>query len=236
MRSSNDRWVAFDLDDTLHDFTSASRAASEAVFARLVARRAGLALEELRQTYGAVCRAYVGAFVDGRTSAAYRRERMEALLRRSGVPIDEAAACVRVYARTLDRSLRPEPGAAAALATLRERGYRLAVVSEGPHDAQERALRRLGMHDRIDLLVTSNRERLSKRDGLYARFARLAGAAPSACTVVGDSLAADVCPALAAGMRAIRYDPRGLGAEDPQIVRVARLADVPDRCADRDSA
>ena len=68
------------------------------------------------------------------------------------------------------------------------------VVSEGPHDAQEATLARLGIAPLVDLLVTLAAERTSKRGGLLKIALGRAQCLPHELIYVGDSLENDIWP------------------------------------------
>ena len=76
------------------------------------------------------------------------------------------------------------------------------VVSEGPHDAQEATLARLGLAPYVDLLVTSGQERRSKKEGLLQVALAKAGCLPQNSVFIGDNMDCDILPALALGMEA----------------------------------
>ena len=79
----------------------------------------------------------------------------------------------------------------------------MVVSTEGPHDAQETTISRLGIAPYVDLLVTSSMEGLTKRGGLLKRALDKAGCAPGAVIYAGDSIKCDIAPARALGVRAI---------------------------------
>ena len=69
------RWVAFDIDDTLHFYRKASGRASAAVFEYLD-EESGCGVGRLRAAYAGILKeAQKGAFADGRTARECRSER-----------------------------------------------------------------------------------------------------------------------------------------------------------------
>ena len=91
-------------------------------------------------------------------------------------------------------NLKLKEGAAEALRECKLSGYSVMIVTEGPQDAQETTLERLGLAQYADLLVTSGRERVSKRDGLLKRALEIAACAPDELIYIGDSLVSDILP------------------------------------------
>ena len=89
--------------------------------------------------------------------------------------------------------------------------------AEGPHDAQETTISRLGIAPYVDLLVTSSREGLTKCGGLLKCALDKAGCAPSAAIYVGDSVECDIAPARALGVRAIYAGEQDQAPEDVEM-------------------
>ena len=122
--------IAFDLDDTLHDFSAASAAATHAVYDD-ISQRDGIAHDALHHTYQQIISASVKSFTDGRTSYEYRYDRMSALLKRFSLhSTARAHQCVEIYAQVLKSALTLEDGAIDALTSLKARSIRIAVISE----------------------------------------------------------------------------------------------------------
>ncbi|HZP43286.1 MAG TPA: HAD-IA family hydrolase [Candidatus Binatia bacterium] len=118
------------------------------------------------------------------------------------------------------------PDVAPALAALRARGLRLAIVS----NFDTRLLRLvdgLGLARLVDDVVPSTQAGAAKPDPAIFRaaLARL-GARPAAALHVGDHAAVDVAGARAAGMHAALL-ARGAEAGTPGVPRLASLAELP---------
>jgi HAD superfamily hydrolase (TIGR01509 family) len=92
----------------------------------------------------------------------------------------------------------------ALLETLRERGYKLALVSNAfdPPDLLHRDLEKLGITERLDTALFSSELGARKPDPTIFReaLARL-DVAPERALFVGDTLATDIAGASALGMR-----------------------------------
>lgn len=199
---SSVQWVAFDLDDTLHFYRKASGRAAAAVFDHLD-DEFGCGVDQLRAAYAGLLKdAQQGAFADGRTARECRGERFGKLLAMfSIIPDRHLDQALDVYDATLAANLELKEGAIALLQDIKRAGRSVMVVTEGPHDAQETTISRLGIAPYVDLLVTSSTERLTKRAGLLQRALEKAGCAPTAVIYVGDSVECDVLPARALGVR-----------------------------------
>jgi putative hydrolase of the HAD superfamily len=195
------RWVAFDLDDTLHYFKRASSRAAEAVFAE-IERRFGIGTDDLDEAYRMILQAARSKhFSESRTSREYRAERFEALLGAFAVnPAPVLNRLLAIYDTALSEALELKPGALEALTAAKRAGLSVMVISEGPHDAQTLTIERLGITPSIDLLVTSAGEQASKTHGLFEKALRRAGCERQEVLYVGDSIDRDIAPTSALGI------------------------------------
>jgi putative hydrolase of the HAD superfamily len=196
-------WIGFDLDDTLHYYREASGRACQAVFDYLH-DEFGCDPDELNARYALILKeAQSGSFTEGKTSRALRGERFGRLMTEfSIIPHLHLDRALDAYDEALARHLRLTASAKEVLAALKQAGFSIMVVSEGPHDAQETTLARLGLAPFVDLLVTSGQERRSKREGLLKVALERAGCDPQSCIFIGDNMECDILPALALGMEA----------------------------------
>jgi putative hydrolase of the HAD superfamily len=168
---------------------------------------------------------------DGRDAgslAALRRRCAEAMLPALGVPVDPDALTEALLAAL---RFRAYPDAAPALQSVRERGLSIVVVSNWDHSLHER-LAETGLAPLVDASVASAELGCAKPDpAIFAHALELARAPAAAALHAGDSLAADVEGALAAGLRAVLVARRGTPATVPAGVPViASLAELPALC------
>ena len=219
------QWIGFDLDDTLHFYRKASGRAAEAAFEYLN-DEFGCDLDLLKDRYADILRkAQRGSFTEGKASRVLRGERFGALMAEfSIIPHHHLDRVLDTYDDALARHLELKEGALEVLSGLRQLGFSVVVVSEGPHDAQETTLARLGLAPYVDLLITSGQEGRSKREGLLKIALAKAECAPERCVFIGDNMECDILPALALGM-AVFYV-----GEDTQIPpgaeKLSSLADL----------
>jgi len=127
---------------------------------------------------------------------------------------------------------REVPGARAALAAVAATGARIAIVSnaDGTVEAQLRAdgICQVGPGDGVDVdvVLDSGVLGVGKPDPAIFRLALDAvGVAPERALHVGDTPAADVAGARAAGVHAVLVDPYD-HHPDADVVRIRHLADV----------
>jgi len=210
------RAVLIDLDDTLLDHTSSSRAALSAV-CRANPALAALPFAEVLADHAAILEELHREVLRGACSLdAARTERFRRLLTRHGADADPAlaAAC---YRATYQAARQAVPGALALLEQLRGRAA-VAVVSNNVQAEQEEKLRHLGMHHLIDVLVASETVGVAKPDpAIFAAALRQLGCAAADAVMVGDSWATDVLGARAAGVRAVWLNRHGFPCPDPAL-------------------
>jgi putative hydrolase of the HAD superfamily len=121
----------------------------------------------------------------------------------------------------------PYPDAAPTLATLREAGLRLAVVSNWDCSL-ERVLSQVGLGAALDTVVVSAQAGMAKPDpAIFTLALERLRRRPGEALFVGDSLETDVAGASRAGLRPILIDRAGAAAGDPDLELVATLADLP---------
>jgi putative hydrolase of the HAD superfamily len=152
-----------------------------------------------------------------------------------GVPddrLDEGTATLLAEFGRGDVWIRQIPGAREALQVLADLGLGLAVVSnaDGTVEAQLRndGICQVGPGDgvEVELVLDSGVVGISKPDPAIFRLALDAlGVAPDRAVHVGDTPAADVAGAVAAGIRPVLVDPYDLHL-DATCTRVATLAEV----------
>lgn len=153
---------------------------------------------------------------------------LEAVLR--GLGLEEegrrraAAAAVREEHARANLWSRGGTGARETLAALRERGYRIGVVSNA--DGRVRALlESAGLAPHLEIVIDSAEVGVEKPDPriFFAATERL-GVAPADCAFVGDVWEIDVVGARAAGMHPILI---GRGTV-PELEGVDRISALPD--------
>ncbi len=225
------RWIAFDLDDTLHDFKRASSRASEAVF-REIERQFGIGVDELGEAYREILRAaQSGHFSQPKASREYRAERFGALL--GGFAVDPGPhldPLLDIYDAALGEALELKPGVRQVLISAKRADLSVMVVSEGPHDAQTTTIERLGIAPSVDLLVTSGGEGASKSDGLFEKALERAGCECHEVLYVGDSIDRDLAPTAALGMASVYVGDEELPSDSAAMrLDLAALSHLLDR-------
>ena len=125
--------------------------------------------------------------------------------------------------------LAPYPGAIETLQAFRARGVRLALLTNGEAANQRRSVERHGLASYFDCIVIEGEFGAGKPDERVFRHAlRAVSSSPETTWMIGDSLEADIAPALSLGMHAVWVDaggeglPSGAKARPHRIVRAIR--------------
>jgi HAD superfamily hydrolase (TIGR01509 family) len=147
-------------------------------------------------------------------------ERVERWSRRIGLPLDPDQLAERFVATVPLLQVRLAPGADQALARLKRRGFRLAIVSNVTHEPPEAihaVLAEHGLDRRFDSVVLSTDVgRAKPRREPFRRALSDLGAAPGRTVHIGDA-AVDFLGARAAGIRPLLYT--GLNRWKPDQLR-----------------
>jgi putative hydrolase of the HAD superfamily len=224
------KWFFFDLDDTLHSFRAASSAATTTIFNLIIDQNPELQLgvQDLEVSYAKVLNSSTqAAFVDGKTSHQYREARFRVLLERHRVQTTEQdmRALLECYESTLAVNLELKPHALSLIQVLKSRGKKIAVITEGPQDAQERTLTALGLTPLIEYLATTNKLGIAKIDGMFPRVLQTLGVSAEEVVMVGDNWERDVVPAMEAGITCVWFDEKGLDGRDG-VMSVKSLSEL----------
>jgi putative hydrolase of the HAD superfamily len=226
--------VLFDLDDTLFDHEASARAALAVVRSRF-ACFARLTAADFERTHAQFLERLHQRVIDGAVGIDEARiERFRLLFDAAGEAADEgrAADAARCYRGAYVGARRPVAGAAALLAALHGR-VRIGIVSNNVLDEQRQKLERCGLTSYISALVVSEEAGVSKPDpGIFGIALERLGCAPDEGLMIGDSWANDVAGALAAGIPAMWFNPRGGEPPDSTVcVPVLRSLEPADAAA-----
>ncbi|MGD2122469.1 MAG: HAD-IIIA family hydrolase [Gemmatimonadota bacterium] len=102
-----------------------------------------------------------------------------------------------------------DPSTPAALDSLSEAGYRMAVISNADGRV-EGLLEKAGIRDRFEFVMDSELEGVEKPDPeIFLRACRRMGVKPAESLYVGDLYPIDVKGSRAAGLQAVLLDPMG---------------------------
>lgn len=118
-----------------------------------------------------------------------------------------------------------DEGTKPALETLKDRGHRLAVISNADGRV-ETLIREAGIHHLFEFVMDSAVEGVEKPNPeIFLRACRRMGVPPGDSLYVGDLYPVDVLGARAAGMEALLLDP--MGRLDRPVERIPNVAALP---------
>jgi putative hydrolase of the HAD superfamily len=211
------RAVLFDLDDTLFDHRVCARTALTTLHEAYDAFR-NRPFEEVERLHASFLEQLHVRVTSGELPLEQaRRERFRRLFTAVGVtPSDDVVVeAAETYRGGYMKIRRAVAGAAALLAAVKERSQ-VGIVSNNLLEEQQGKLRQCGLDRFVDELVVSEETGMSKPDPRIFQIAldRL-GCRADDVVMVGDSWAADVIGARAAGIRAIWFNPEHLPTPEP---------------------
>lgn len=205
--------VLFDLDDTLHDDTHAFTSAAEEV-AREIALEHGVDALALKAAYIAEAQGFWHRLSPEqlRTRLTGLRQTMwYAALGRVG--IDDRGLAERSAQQYNDyrkKYFTVFPGAFDVLRTLRERGMRMGILTNGFSETHREKIALLQLGEYFDAIFIADEVGMIKPDPLlFAHACTTLGSAPARTAMVGDRYERDVRGALDAGLFAIWFNVRG---------------------------
>ena len=211
--------VIFDLDDTLYDYKALERAAFECV-GELVRKRLGVSEEQYEDAFMRARKATkekLGETAASHSRMLYFQKTLEYLDIR---PLYLALEMYETYWGFFLDNMGLYPGVRELLEALHERYIRVGVCTDLLAHIQHRKLRRLGMMDDVDCLVTSEEAGVEKpAPGIFHLcLEKLRLPAGEVC-FVGDNLERDVKGAMAAGLQAVWFHPESEGGLREKMMR-----------------
>ena len=205
--------VLFDLDDTLHDDTYAYHNAAEEV-AREVAAEHGVDAIALKAAYIAQAEGFwhrLSAHDLKVRLASIRASMWQAALDSVGAGGDPELAqrSAERYNAYRVKYFTLFPGAVDLLRSLRERGMKLGIVTNGLSETHREKIALLQISEFFDAIFLSDEVGMVKPDPLlFAHACRTLGCAPAHSAMVGDRYDRDIRGALEAGLYTIWLNVR----------------------------
>jgi len=218
------RAVFLDIDDTLVDFTTASRAALTAMIGR----------SDMWSLWERITDEYVARVVTGELDyPTMHRRRTAAFLEAIGVAVDEADAArfERRRAAGMRARFRLFDDVLPCLTRLRANGLRIAAVTNASGTHQRAKLEELGLSPYIDHVAIAGEVGAAKPDPLifYSACAAV-DCEPHEAMHVGDRLRTDAVGARKAGLRGVWLNRSGARATVPEgVTEIGSLAELADQ-------
>lgn len=226
--------VLFDLDDTLHDDTHAFTSAAEEV-AREIALEHGVDALALKRAYIAEAEGFWHRLTPEQLKTrltGIRATMWGAALERVGIDDHEIALTSAArYNEYRKKYFAVFPGAIDTLRTLRNRGLRLGILTNGFSETHREKIALLQIGEFFDAIFIADEVGMIKPDPLlFAHACTTLGSAPSRSAMVGDRYERDVRGALEAGLYAVWLNIRGEtlppGVPPPDAI-CATIGEVP---------
>jgi putative hydrolase of the HAD superfamily len=227
--------VLFDLDDTLHDDTTAYRTAARTAAAP-IARERGLDLDRLVAAYERAAMNFWSSLTAENLSRAIEDERVRLWHEALGdAGLDDLALARRAaagyVAARAGNALELLPGAVEVLSELRRSGCKLGLVTNGFAATHHEKIDRLGLRPLMDAFFLADEVGMVKPDpDLFRHACRVLDSDPARSAMVGDRYARDVLGAHEAGLFTILLDVHAIpipeGSPRPDVV-VASITEVP---------
>lgn len=223
------RWVLFDLDGTLLDYTAAETAAVRATLLD-----AGLEpTPELLAAYREINARHWAALERGETTGARLRvERWRELLTLYGVDHADPDALAQRYLDHLAAGAQLHDGAYEVVSDLAE-DHAIAYVTNGLADVQRPRLLASSLAGFAEVVVISDEIGVAKPDPAFfdAAFERMGRPARDEVVLVGDSLSADIAGGRAYGLTTVWLADATACDQQlddaPPDHRITRLSELP---------
>lgn len=215
------KYVWVDLDDTVWDFAGNSHLSLATLYERHRLDRFFGDVNTWRDTYRRHNHDLWDLYNQGKITREYlQRERFLRPLLEMGVSRDEADSLWPVlhtdYLDILGSHLALIDGARPLLDLLREKGYRVGVISNGFKGIQYKKLRSSGLDGWFDNVVLSDEIEVNKPDRRLFDYAlQKAGTTARESVIIGDNPSTDIRGGALAGWQTIYFNRGGRGPQSP---------------------
>lgn len=225
--------VLFDLDDTLHDDSTAYKTAVRRV-AGDVAAAYGIDAEHLFRAYVAEANGFWKTLSQEHLSTPIIDARVQMwsdALVASGVPLNTALAakCGQDYGDYRNEVLALSPGALDLIVALRERGCKIGIVTNGFAATHHEKIDLLGLRPYIDGLFLADEMNMVKPEPeIFRLVCRTLGSLPERTAMVGDRYDRDVIGAGHVGLFTVLIDVHAIPLPDGAVPPDATVNEIGD--------
>ncbi|KAF5644918.1 hypothetical protein F52700_2399 [Fusarium sp. NRRL 52700] len=203
--------VFFDLDNTLFDHQKSLNCAISAV--RTTFPVLGeTPLDVLAEKYNEALKAVYGRHLRNEIAQEDQSaEKIKLFFKSLGLEEPDSECITRfrsVYITEYRMKRSAMPGSIQVLTKLRNNGYRIAIITNGPTESQIEKAKAIGVFDLVECVITSEEVGHPKPDGRIFQYAlEKLDVQPDHAYMVGDSVEADIKGALDAKITPILYIP-----------------------------
>ena len=224
-------YLFFDLDNTFWDVRQNQYNAQKELFAVYDMGRYFGTFENYLQSYASINEKLWIGYRDGKIgqeglwSGRYVR-----LLRSVG--IDDESLAMRMsddYLRIVPSFHALMPYAKEVLGYLYGKGYPMALITNGFEQVQQDKVRRAGLSDYFQYVITSEKAGFTKPNaGIFEYALQKAGVKNTESVMIGDDSYNDIYGAVKAGMDTVYFNPAGEKHELHPTYEIRTLAELKD--------
>lgn len=197
--------VVFDLDNTLYDYDTYNKTAEERLF-HSMSEEFDISICDAHNLLSQA-KAHIKQL--GCVAASHNRLLyMQNICEQMGKsPFEYAMKLYYCYWDTILELMRPFDYVMPLFKYLKDKGIKIAILTDMTAHIQYRKIERLGLGKYIDCIVTSEEAGAEKPDvKMFKCIIDKLGFKPNEILMIGDSLCKDVDGAKTAGMKAILYE------------------------------
>ncbi len=220
----------FDLDHTLWDFERNSSESLDEIFHTLSLQDHGVSSkQQFIDTFIKINTHLWDEFDRGRIHHSYiRANRFLMVFDSLGIPCPENHLEIgELYLHTLPYKKHLLHGALDMLGYVKERGYRLHIVTNGFTEIQARKIASSGISHFFENVITFETANAKKPDpDIFACAVQQANASKGECIMIGDNWLADIIGARNFGLDTVYYNPSGLQFDENPTYDIRLLEEL----------
>lgn len=221
--------VFFDLDRTLWDFETNSKATLEELFSELdLASKLGVSDQEFIKEYKRINAIFWTDYRNGVIDKAeLRYARFETAMKYFGYEDRKLASKIgELYISRSPRKTNLVPGTIEILEYLKPK-YHLHVITNGFEEVQEVKMNSSGLSPYFQHVITSEEAGAKKPSKVIFDYAKnLTGAKASNSIMIGDDFGADIEGAINANWKAVFFEPEFAFSEKENYVQIQHLSEL----------
>ncbi len=225
-------WVWVDLDDTVWDFSANSWDSLGELYYQEGLEPYFSSVDDWREKYLVCNHSLWPLYNEGKITKEYLQlERFRRVLDEAGFPqeqlLEKSKALDPLYLSILGTKTRLVDGAREMLQYLKDKGYRIGMISNGFYEVQYRKMRSSQVDHFFEVVVLSDDLGVNKPDRrIFDHALKKAGATAETSVIVGDNPDTDIAGALAAGWRAVFFNPKGENDVNNDAIVITHLNEI----------